>query len=363
MPRLALRGHRASPTPPSRGNQSPTAGAAGSTSAHTYSFVNVTNTTISDNTAAQGGGGAQLWGDHNEQSVTVTGTTISGNHANGDGWRRVIQWGVGGPTTFANSTVSGNTAAGEGGGLYFYDSAGAQRRDVHGHRRTPRRDHRRHLPVHRRRGREPRAAAAATTTRADADAADHAARRRRRAPRRAEPAVPPATPCTRRRRSPRPRSPGRSSGATRATTSGWKRSSPSRTTCSARSRRASSRPTPAATSLGVDPELGPLQNNGGPTATHALLPGSPAKDAGPEPGARLPGQRVRPARTRASPGWSTAAPTSGRSRCSRPAPDAVVITPRSPAEAPTRILVRRGPAAAIFSRRSPEGRGPGRGLS
>jgi hypothetical protein len=30
----------------------------------------------------------------------------------------------------------------------------------------------------------------------------------------------------------------------------------------------------------VDPRLGPLQDNGGPTQTHALLPGSPALDAG-----------------------------------------------------------------------------------
>lgn len=30
----------------------------------------------------------------------------------------------------------------------------------------------------------------------------------------------------------------------------------------------------------LDPKLGPLQNNGGPTLTHALLPGSPAIDAG-----------------------------------------------------------------------------------
>ncbi|MBK9715236.1 MAG: right-handed parallel beta-helix repeat-containing protein [Kouleothrix sp.] len=30
----------------------------------------------------------------------------------------------------------------------------------------------------------------------------------------------------------------------------------------------------------LDPQLGPLQDNGGPTATHALLPGSPALDAG-----------------------------------------------------------------------------------
>jgi hypothetical protein len=32
---------------------------------------------------------------------------------------------------------------------------------------------------------------------------------------------------------------------------------------------------------GVDPKLGPLQDNGGPTFTHALLPGSPAIDANP----------------------------------------------------------------------------------
>jgi hypothetical protein len=37
---------------------------------------------------------------------------------------------------------------------------------------------------------------------------------------------------------------------------------------------------PAPTDLaGVDPLLGPLQDNGGPTLTHALLPGSPALDA------------------------------------------------------------------------------------
>ena len=32
--------------------------------------------------------------------------------------------------------------------------------------------------------------------------------------------------------------------------------------------------------INTDPLLGPLQNNGGPTLTHALLPGSPAIDAG-----------------------------------------------------------------------------------
>ena len=32
--------------------------------------------------------------------------------------------------------------------------------------------------------------------------------------------------------------------------------------------------------IGVDPLLGPLQDNGGPTFTHAPLPGSPVIDAG-----------------------------------------------------------------------------------
>src|ERR1043166_1545649 len=32
--------------------------------------------------------------------------------------------------------------------------------------------------------------------------------------------------------------------------------------------------------INTDPLLGPLQNNGGPTQTHGLLPGSPAIDAG-----------------------------------------------------------------------------------
>ncbi len=39
----------------------------------------------------------------------------------------------------------------------------------------------------------------------------------------------------------------------------------------------------------TDPGLAPLADNGGPTATHALLPGSPALDAGPDPVPEFPG--------------------------------------------------------------------------
>ena len=34
------------------------------------------------------------------------------------------------------------------------------------------------------------------------------------------------------------------------------------------------------TAAPIDAKLGPLADNGGPTATHALLPGSPAIDSG-----------------------------------------------------------------------------------
>jgi hypothetical protein len=45
---------------------------------------------------------------------------------------------------------------------------------------------------------------------------------------------------------------------------------------------------------GVDPDLGPLTNNGGQTRTHALLPGSPAIDAGNNAGCFPKDQRRQP---------------------------------------------------------------------
>jgi predicted outer membrane repeat protein len=44
----------------------------------------------------------------------------------------------------------------------------------------------------------------------------------------------------------------------------------------------------------TDPLLGPLQDNGGPTWTHALLPGSPAIDAGDDPQCPITDQRGVP---------------------------------------------------------------------
>jgi hypothetical protein len=52
--------------------------------------------------------------------------------------------------------------------------------------------------------------------------------------------------------------------------------------------------TPAGPDTFADPELGPLTNNGGPTMTMALLPGSPAIDAGTSAGAPATDQRGVP---------------------------------------------------------------------
>ena len=41
----------------------------------------------------------------------------------------------------------------------------------------------------------------------------------------------------------------------------------------------------------IDPKLGPLENNGGPTKTHALLAGSPAIDQGDNTGVPATDQR------------------------------------------------------------------------
>jgi hypothetical protein len=46
--------------------------------------------------------------------------------------------------------------------------------------------------------------------------------------------------------------------------------------------------------VGVDPKLGALANNGGPTATHALLAGSPAIDHGSSAGGPATDQRGAP---------------------------------------------------------------------
>ena len=117
-------------------------------------------------------------------------------------------------------------------------------------------------------------------------------------------AVPGTVPARRlapQRRSPTPRSPARSSGATRATTSGRKRTSPSRTASWVRWRRGSSRRTPAATSPESTRCSGRCRTTGEPRNPRAPA-GQPRQGRRARPGARLRGQRVQPARRRLRPG-------------------------------------------------------------
>jgi hypothetical protein len=83
------------------------------------------------------------------------------------------------------------------------------------------------------------------------------------------------------------------------------------------------------TQLGVDPLLGALAANGGPTQTMALLPGSPAKDAGPDPEPTFPGSEFDQR------GDGFARVVDGRAdvgafevQATQPAPPPVVIPPK-----------------------------------
>ena len=145
-------------------------------------------------------------------------------------------------------------------------------------------------------------------------------------------------------RSVRSRRPAPSSGATSVRTSAptatRARCSRPTTRCSAWSATASPSPTPGARSPASTRSLGPLQNNGGPTETHELLAGSPAINTGSQPGAELPDQRVRPARSRVRPGRRRC----GRHRCVRGAAAADARADRHHAQV-HRLSRRSGPAS------------------
>ncbi len=82
-----------------------------------YSGFNIDHTTIAGNTAEAGGGIFSQEGGYG--SLTVLDSTISGNSAT-DGWGGgLYDAGTDSPTKIQNSTISGNTASGEGGAAWF----------------------------------------------------------------------------------------------------------------------------------------------------------------------------------------------------------------------------------------------------
>ncbi|MBE9115280.1 CHAT domain-containing protein, partial [Lusitaniella coriacea LEGE 07157] len=77
--------------------------------------LRATNSTISGNTANANGGG--IFSDSATAVTTITNSTISGNTANSGGG--IYSYGT---TTITNSTLSGNTATNTGGGIYNRDT-------------------------------------------------------------------------------------------------------------------------------------------------------------------------------------------------------------------------------------------------
>jgi len=91
--------------------ETPNTGGAGGGIFNAYGgTMTVSNSTVSGNTAAVGGGGIL-----NNGTMTVSNSTISGNTAGGGGGGIENN---GGPLTVSNSTISGNTAALGGGGIW-----------------------------------------------------------------------------------------------------------------------------------------------------------------------------------------------------------------------------------------------------
>lgn len=74
--------------------------------------------TITGNTASGDGGG--LWADGFNMTLTIRDSTISGNTAGSDGGGIYVE-DTGGPLLIQRTVVTGNDAADDGGGIYFYD--------------------------------------------------------------------------------------------------------------------------------------------------------------------------------------------------------------------------------------------------
>jgi filamentous hemagglutinin family protein len=79
--------------------------------------LTLSNSTVSGNTASNNGGGL-----HNQGTLTLTGSTVSGNRANGSGGGIL---GFTGTVNVSNSTVSGNTANFGGGGIFNFGVGGS----------------------------------------------------------------------------------------------------------------------------------------------------------------------------------------------------------------------------------------------
>ncbi|MGH9136264.1 MAG: choice-of-anchor Q domain-containing protein, partial [Acidimicrobiales bacterium] len=93
---------------------------------HPGGTVLLRNSTFTGNSAGGYGGGLMLYGQDDVGDATLDGLTVTGNEADRGGGGLQL-WGTDGTLTVQNSTVSGNTAdadgndSGSGGGIYSYN--------------------------------------------------------------------------------------------------------------------------------------------------------------------------------------------------------------------------------------------------
>ena len=80
--------------------------------------LTLNHVTLANNHSTGDGGG--LWADGFSMTLNVHNSTLTGNVADGDGGGIYVE-DTGGPMTIADTVISSNQAAGSGGGIYFYD--------------------------------------------------------------------------------------------------------------------------------------------------------------------------------------------------------------------------------------------------
>jgi hypothetical protein len=183
-----------------------------------YGTLTLTTSTVRDNAATEGGGLA------NEGTLTITYSTLSSNAAGLGGG--LINWRSGGALTLSHSTISGNTAAAGGGGLFNFGRLTLTQSTVSSN------------ATNAEGGGIYSSATSALTLTASLVAKNSA-----------------GGDCSH-------------LNTHSIISAGYNLDSDG-----------SCHLTTPTDQAGMDPLLGPLQDNGGPTFTHALLPGSPALDA------------------------------------------------------------------------------------
>lgn len=83
-------------------------------------FLTIEDSTVSNNKVTGGGGAFRM---SQSANLAIKGSTVSGNTAGGNGG--VVYFNRNGSFLVENSTISGNTATGDGGAFYMYESTNA----------------------------------------------------------------------------------------------------------------------------------------------------------------------------------------------------------------------------------------------